>query len=366
MPRLVIVSLGQLGGTLLESIARRQTFDEIIVATRNVDYAETKANNARIGAAIEGVYPTIEVHAFDLNAPQAAQDLASFAPDVLFAAPSMMPWWQLDAVEPDSALANTLRDAPFATFMACHLAPMVRFRDAFVASGLRCPWIGASYPDVVNHLLACTGEAPTCGVGNVLEAVPKIQLVTARALGVQPAAIDVRLVAQHAFEYHCYADKRTNAQPPYLLEVFHAGDDVTELANQHLFEPYPIPYDLDFNRITTSACLPVLEGLTSTSPVHTHVPAPLGRLGGYPVTLTKDSVQLDLPSGWSEEQARTTNERSLPFDGIEEVTADGVVIFSASTADALEVLSGTRVAQMSVTDAADIAQALVARVSGGG
>lgn len=347
MTRLVIVSLGELGGAVLERLARDAAFDEIVVATRSVARAAAKVNNARIGAAIEGRYPALRVEAFDLNASDAGARLRALAPDVAFAAPSLLPWWALERLpEPQRARAAAV---PFGGFVACHLAPMLRLREAWVASGLTCPWVGASYPDVVNAVLAAGGAAPSCGVGNVAEAVPKAQFAVAAALGVPAGEVRVRLVAQHALEYFLYRagpPGEGEALPPFLLEARHGERDVSDLASTHLFDPCPIPYALDFNLLTASAAGVLLPALVGETPLATHVPAPGGRLGGYPVRVSRRGVALDLPAAWTAELAEATNRASLAWDGIAEIEGDGTIVFTEATARALRDLLGRAVERL--------------------
>ena len=360
MARLVIVSLGTLSGTLLEVAARRARFDEIVVASSDLEKAEAKANNARIGAALEGQYPCITPARFDMYAPDAAARLRDFGADVLFAAPSMMPWWRLQSLS--AGQRAWLADAPFATFMACHLAPMLHLRDVVVAAGIEQPWIGASSPDVVNAVLQRTGSAPLCGTGNVAEVVPKVALSLGHKLNTCPSTFDIRLVAQHAFEYYCYGAGSERA-PPYLLSASRGEEDLTELARAHLFTPYPFPYQLDFNLVTVSATNTVLEALLQDEPVPTHVPAPSGLVGGYPVLISRHGIELNLPSCWTEQQAIDINCRSLPFDGIENIAPDGTLHFTDECANAIEQLIGAKTSQLRPDHARALAHALVAALA---
>ncbi len=363
MSRLLLISAGELTGTVLELMARRGDFDEIILASRSERRARAKANNARIGAAIEGVFPDIRGVAFDLNDPGAGAQLAALAPDVVFAAPSQMPWWALKRLE--EPLAALTRAVPFAGFMAFHLAPMLALRKAWVASGLSCPWVGASYPDVVNHVLACSGPAPTCGVGNLLEAVPKVRFVAAEKLGVDPAAVSVKLIAQHAFEYYLYSDGNAGNPPPFLLEAKVNDRDITGEIIGALFAPCPIPYGLDLNLITASATCGVLAALAGETPVATHLPAPGGRLGGYPVTVSRQGVALDLAETWTLAQAEEVNRAALPWDGIADIDGNGVVTFTDKTAAALQDLLGRPVATLAPQGAGSLADELYAVLAKG-
>lgn len=345
MARLLLVSLGVLNGMLLEAAARAEEFDEIVVAGRSADYTARKIANARIGAGVEGRFPAIRFVPFDLTEKGAGRALAGIAPDVTVAAPSLLPWWAVDRLE--GPAGETARAAPFATFMACHLAPLLAFRDRWVESGLDSPWFNLSYPDVVNAVLARTGPGPLCGMGNVIEAIPKVRFVLAEREGVRPEAIEVRLVAQHALEYHFYAEPPRDDgpegapdYPPYLIEARIAGRLIAPPDPEALFAPYPIPYDLDFNGLTVSAAMVVLKAALGETPTPTHVPGPEGRIGGYPVRLSRAGLTLDLAEGWTEARAVASNEASLPYDGIAAVERDGAVRFSDATARSLRDLLG--------------------------
>ena len=88
MSRLLLISLGQLNGHILEAVARSGRFAEILVAGRDPARGLRKTNQARIGAALEGHYPTINFVELDVNKASAAATLRKIAPDVALAAPT--------------------------------------------------------------------------------------------------------------------------------------------------------------------------------------------------------------------------------------------------------------------------------------
>ena len=149
---------------------------------------------------------------------------------------------------------------PFAGWLACNLAPMLKLAAVWGESGLSCPWVGAAYPDVVNAILAAIGPAPTVGCGNIAEAIPKIRFAAAAATGAPPQDVEVRLVAEHALEFRHYAEPGAEL-PPYLLQARWGERDVTAEALAGLTRPMPIPYDLDFNLLTASATVGLLAAL---------------------------------------------------------------------------------------------------------
>ena len=358
MARLLLISLGKLTGALLEAAARDDSFDTIIIAGRQSDYGRAKANQARIGAALEGHFPEIIFERFDFNEPGAAELLKRFAPDVAFAAPSLLPWWKV-AVSPNAKA----KGMPFAAWLPCNLAPMLKLASVWGESGLTCPWVGAAYPDVVNAILAAIGPAPTVGCGNIAEAIPKIRFAVAAATGAPPKEVAVKLVAEHALEFRHYAEPGGASLPPYLLQARWGARDVTAEAAAGLTRPMPIPYDMDFNLLAASATVGLLAALAGGAPIETHAPSPNGLLGGYPIQVSRGKVELDLPAEWSLEEALAVNRRSLPFDGIAEIESGGLVHFTDQTAAALRALLGRPVDRLKPEEAPTHAAELLLAIS---
>ncbi len=364
MSRLLLISLGQLNGHILEAVARSGAFAEILVAGRDPARGLRKTNQARIGAAIEGQYPAINYVELDVNNVSAAAILRKIAPDVALAAPSMLPWWRIDRLT--GARAEAAHAVPFAGWIACHLAPMLAVRRAWADSGLDVPWVGASYPDVVNPILHRSGPGPVCGVGNIDEMVPKIRIAVAAEIGCEPGSVDVRLVAQHALEYFVYRDVETPAEeaPPFMLHAEVDGRDVSDVGARAMLRPFPIPYQLDFNLLTASSARELLPALAGHGKVHMHVPAPSGLTGGYPVRVEAGCVSLELPAGWTRDEAVASNIASLPWDGLQSIEADGTAIFTTATSQALFDLTGKHYQSLAPDNAAAMAAELVAATAG--
>ena len=331
-PSLLILSLGELGTCMLEAAVRSGLFETIIVASRNGAKAAERANNAIIGAGIEGYFPKVFAEELDFNARDFASKLRKIEPDYLFTAPSLLPWWKAE---------NSAIKLPFAGYTALHLSLMSVLRDQLVDANVNTFWIGASYPDVINAVLNRTGFGPDCGIGNVQEPIPKIQRHVAERTGCAPHDVQVQLVAQHAFEYYVLNVVEAATLPPYLLKATINGEDVSALAHEALCRPFPFPYDLHFNRVTASAGIQALRALTSDKPHHIHLPGIGDLIGGYPVTASRSGIQLNLPAEWSRSEAIATNEASLTWDGIEGVSSDGTIIYAEDTLAGLHNLLGS-------------------------
>ena len=351
-PTLLILSLGELSTALLECVARSDLFSKIVVGSRSRIKAVHRANNAIIGAGIEGYYPIIEAEEFDIDQPSFVHNLRRVNPDIIFTAPSLMPWWKLDGSNKPSL--------PFAGYMSLHLSLMTKFRDRIGEANTGALWIGASYPDVINPVLNRSGFGPECGIGNIQEPIPKIKAGVARHLGCSPSAVSIHLVAQHAFEYFVLNDNAGQELPPYLLKATVNGQDHTALANKVLREPFGFPYDLHFNRVTASAGLVALRALTSSTDVDIHLPGVKDLIGGYPVTVSRSKIDISLPPEWSLDQALEANTQSLKWDGIQLIENDGTVVFTEATQQAFHKLLGMSFERLSMSNVEAQANAILA------
>ena len=56
-PTLLFISMGELATHLLEAVARTDMFDTIVVASRDLEKAKKRANNAVLGAGNRRIFP---------------------------------------------------------------------------------------------------------------------------------------------------------------------------------------------------------------------------------------------------------------------------------------------------------------------
>ena len=93
------------------------------------------------------------------------------------------------------------------------------------------------------------------------------------------------------------------------------------------------------------------------------MPAPAGRPGGYPVTVSRAGIELDLPDGLSETDAIAINAVAARWDGIEMIAHDGTLTFTAAVSDELERMVGLRIKRITLDEQQAVADELAARLS---
>jgi hypothetical protein len=364
--KLLLIGLGQLTGAVLDAVARDGRFAQIVLACRDAELGRAKVLAARIGAALEGEFPRIEFVPLDFNTASAPETLKRIAPDVAFAAPSLLPRRRVRTGDPK------LRALPTGIWIACHLAPMLRLRDAWEKSGLSAPWVAASEPDLVNAILHLTGIGPTAGSGGIATCIPRIRFLAAQQAKAPVQEITVRLVAGAALA-DCLSGywgagegsakaAASQSWPPFMLRVTWHGQDITLAVRDKLKAKVPALAEADRSRIAASATLDLLAALGDDGLHELHVPTPNGLVGGYPVKINRRGAEVDLPAAWELDQALGINATALAYDGVAALDKDGSVTYTDRGIAAFHSLLGERVERLRPQNAQSLAEKLVAAV----
>lgn len=359
--RILLIGLGGLGATILELLARQEPAAYIVAAARNADRGMRRCNLARLGAMAQGYRPRIGFQPLDLTDPgRVAEVVHDTAPTVILSTASMLTWWLPDLLpEPQ---ATRIRAAGFGAWLPVHFTLTRKLMEAVRAAGYAGHTVTAPFPDVVNHMLGRIDLAPTCGIGNLDEIVPKLQRLAAERLGIWPDLPRVTLVAHHALESAVYGGWG-NDPPPYFLRIEHAGRDVTtEIdAASLLFAPYELPAGPVTHFLTAGSAVRLIQALHRDKELYLHAPAPGGLPGGYPVLVSSAGVRPAPIDGLPLDAAVRINERSHPFDGIAQIEEDGSAVFCPETVAVLREELGYDCDRLAPDEAEDRAHELIER-----
>ncbi len=364
--KILLFGLGGLGRVTLEYLARLPVVGEIIVGSRNVSRGEARCNLARLTAAAQGFFPKIRFIPLDLTEiKQVAEILVQEDPDVILTTATRMTWWLPDLLPKEAR--RQLDQAGFGVWLPIHLDLSMRLMEAVSQANFQGNTLIGPYPDVACPVLAAIGMTPTCGVGNLAEIVPKIQLRAANLLSVGPGKVEVSLVAHHALENYTYSDHgrapEKSARPPYYLRIMNGGVDVTSELDltELLFSSYPIPDGPETHALTAGTTARLVSALLTEGTHRVHAPGPRGYPGGYPIVFQNGSLQISLPPDITLDEAISINTVSHPFDGINRIEPDGTVVFKPESAEVLRSLFGYSCSRLPPAEVADRATELIAR-----
>lgn len=361
---LLIVGLGELGGIVLEYLARVPNLGcRIVAADVNDDSGLRKVNSAVHGASYWGLYPEIEFAKVDLsNVDMTATLLATWKPDVVFNATTIASWWVVGLLPKDVHDRLYTLGAGGGSWTAPHLPLTYKLMLAVKQAGIEPVVVNGSYPDVVNPVLAKVGLAPTVGIGNLDLAVPPIQQLVALRFGVPMRDVTVYLVAHHFHSYNITRHGHTKGVPCFL-KICVGGVDVTSRIDiRELLRQVPDrsrrPVGVASTYITAGSASKNILAVLADSQELTHAPGPCGLPGGYPVRLSASGVRLALPEGLTTEEAVRINEAGQRAEGVERIENDGTVVFTDTTRAVIKEIVGFDCPRLPVKDAEEIAREL--------
>ena len=360
-PTVMLVGLGDLGGVVLEMLVREPRIGRIVVGSIKAEEAQARCNLARLAAIAQGYDPTVTFVPLDINdTDSVAGTVTRESPDIVLNTATLQTWWLPDALpEPQAKL---LKSAGFGVWLPAHLHLAMKLMEALRDAGCGGVVLNAPFPDVVNCVLGRIHLAPTCGVGNLGEIVPKLRLLAAERLAVELEDLTVLLVAHHALERYALWGT-AGERPPYFLRIEYGGADVTPEVEGHdlLFSAFPLSAGTAIHFLTAATTVRLIQALCSSDETLLHVPGPDGLPGGYPVLAHEGGVELLPVAGLSRDDAVAINERSHRFDGIDRIEADGTVVFRPESAAVMRDVLGYDCQRLPPHDVEQRSAELIAR-----
>jgi len=332
---LMIVGLGDLGGHVLEFLARVKNIPRIVTADVNKDLGYRKTNSAIMGAAQMGYFPDIEFVQLDLfNVDKTAKLLEEIKPTVIYNSVTLQSWWVITQL-PQHAY-KAIDEARFAPWYPMHFFPAHKLMQAVKKSGIKTHVVNAAFPDLVNPALHKIGLGPTVGIGNIDNVVACLRLVASRMFGVPLRGVTLYMVCPHYFSY--YASRYGNdGGSRYYLKILIDDKDMTPKIDRKAFlsnlttlgtrPPGPGAHPV----VASSACK-IIRGILFDTKELGHAPGPIGLPGGYPVRLSATGVEVFLPEGLSLEEAIKINNEGQVLEGVESIKDDGTILLTDEAA----------------------------------
>ena len=325
----MIVGLGDLGGWVLEFLARCQCVQRIVTADIREEWGKAKTMTAAVGASQQGFNNRLEFHKLDVNdIDRTAELLNSVQPDVLYSGTTLQSWW-VPYLFPDD-IALKAKSAGIGPLVAGHMPLVYKLMKAVKKSGIKTRVLNNSLPDVINPVLWRNGLGPEIGSGNSDLVMEDIRQKICYELNVPPQEIAVYLYTAHPM---CM--QATMKDIPFLMKIYVAGMDITSKYDARelvrgfasLYMPAKMTTWLAHPRVAASAVKNIMAMMNGTNEL-TNLPGPNGLPGGYSVRVGAKGTEVALPEGITLEEAIQVNLEGLKFDGIEEIKDDGTIVFT--------------------------------------
>jgi hypothetical protein len=346
-PAIMIVGVGNLAVNLLSMLLSNPATSNVILAGRDIDQLKRRANLARFAAFNLGVASAPRLVELDLwNKDRTAEVLANLKPDIIFMAASLQSWRVITQLPKE--VFEALDEAQFGPWLPMHLALNYNRMQSVRASGITTKVVNAAFPDAVGPVLAKVGLAPYIGIGNVANIVPALTFSAAMLLNVPTQDVELRLTTQHYFSH--YVPRFGHAgNGRYHLSVKSRGQHVSDIGG------------VDGQLLTAASAARIVNAMVQDTPVLAHAPAPMGLPGGYPVKISSKEVLVDLDGQISMDEAILINNDCQRADGIDAISDDGTVTFSAREMAVMRKMIGYHCSKMKLADVSMHAEELGAK-----
>lgn len=324
----MLVGTGEVGGYLLEFLARDELEIDLFAADIDLATVQGKVDNAVFGAALHHRHPrigTLEIDLLDVD--RTAELLADLQPDVVVNCAVLQTWHVIRRL-PD-AVYERLSAAGLGAWLPVQLTLAMKLAQALERSGVPARYVNTSLSDLTNPVLGAMGIPPTIGIGNVAVIEAAVRTVVAETLERPRTEIAIKLVAHHV-HWVTWREAGYREGAPYFMKILAGGEDVTERFDTLDLMKRAIlryPSGTSFSAVSASSALHNLKALLSEVPIATHSPGPNGLPGGYPVVLSRRGAEVDLPAEIDLDQAIALNNEAQTFDGVRQIGPDGRVHF---------------------------------------
>ena len=329
--RVLILGAGDAGFKIAEGLAAGGAIGHLILADRD---CRRLAAPAAFLTDCSGVGVTLaEVDGLDQG--QLEDLLKGARADLIVQSAALIgPWATIGKQDP---IAKALARAGLGLQLPAQLPILMTLMTALRSLGLATPVANLSLPDISHALLATRGLAPTIGLGNASICLLRVRAALRAemdAAGRKDTPLPLlRVVAHHSHVYGVMQgtppEDAADRPQVFLGEDARRRDDLA-YAGQAV-PPGPV-----YNVITAASALPVLRALLpGAAPSRFSAPAPHGRLGGYPLRISREAVSLDLPGNTDLERVEALQRRMTAADGIAAIVDDGTVHFTANAAAAV-------------------------------
>lgn len=325
MSKVLLIGPGGVGTRLACEIAALAGVSDLVLGGRS-EARLAAAQEASLAAAPDARLRVVQLDVSEVE--RTAEVLASENPDVIVMCASLRSAWDLLCRSDEAATAIT--SAGLAVRLPYMLTLPLALMQAVTDARITAPVANLCFPDVTGPVLATQGLAPTVGLGNV----GMLLLRAAEAARLDPRQDLIRVIGHHAQMFTAAQGVRPSAgeAPPrtYVGDPPHRADDLP-------YRPAPRQPGSDFDALTVSASVPVIEALLpGSAPLRWSVPAPNGLPGGYPVRLEGPTVTMDLPEDITLEGAVALNSSWARGDGIESIDSDGTVHMTQAAREAVD------------------------------
>lgn len=341
----MIVGLGDLGGWVLEFLARSNGLSKIITADTREEYGLHKTHCVASGASMQGYYKNIEFCRVDINdIDGTAELLKNTQPDLIYSTATLQSW-RVRLLFPKDILGK-FASVGGGPLIPLQMALIYKLMQAVKKSGITTHVLNNSAPDFVNPVLWRNGFGPTLGAGNLQFLLEQMRHKISNLEKVPICDVTVFGVGIHAV----VAQDPRKEHVPYFMKFMVRDMDVTHkydldslIAEQWLASPPATQISWLIHPLVAASAVRNILGIINNTNELSHAPGPNGLIGCYPVRLSVKGVDVVLPEELTLEEAVNINSKGLKWDGYDEIKDDGTMVFTEEACNVYKKLLGINI-----------------------
>ena len=338
----MIIGLGDLGGWVLEFLARCNGVSRIVAADIRQEYGFHKTRCAAFGASIQGYSRNIEFRKVDLNDIDGTTKLLEdIQPDFVYTAATLQSW-RVRLLFPKD-IAGKFESVGGGPLIPLQMLLIYKLMQALKKSSINAYVLNNSAPDFINPVLWRNGLGPTLGAGNMQFLVEQLRHKVSKLENVPISDVTIFAVGIHAV----VAQDPRKEHVPYFMKLMVRDKDVTSkydlnslLAEEWLARPPGTQVSWLLHPLVAASAVRNMLGIMNDTNEISHAPGPNGLVGCYPVRLNAKGVEVVLPEELTLEKAMKINTDGLKWDGYEEIGRDGTMVFTENACKVYSELLG--------------------------
>lgn len=362
----MMFGIGDLGGWILEFLARSEGINTIITCDVREEWPRMKTESAAIGAGQEGYNKTIKFEKCDVNDIDATAGLLKkYNPDMIYSGMTLAGWLEIRPIA--KAVANFYRGT--ACLISLNLVLVSKLMKARKKAEITAPVLNNSFPDGTNPVLWRNGLGPLVGGGNIDLVVGEIRRRVSVDENVPISDVIVYLICDHAVVPQGAYVKGTKISVPYFLKVLIGDRDITSkydidklILDSALMGSLPSQTSQLNHPSVAASSVKNIKAVINDTNEFTHAPGPKGLPGGYPIRISAKGVEIVLPEGVTLEEAIKINVDGIKHEGVEEIKDDGTVVLTDEAYGIQKELFGFDWREMRFADMEDIAKEALAAI----
>jgi len=362
----MLFGLGDLGGWVLEFLARQSGASTIITLDNREQWGVLKTHGAAAGAGHMGYNKTIEFEKCDLfDIDRTAEIISKYKPDLIYSSAALMSPQVPRYLPPEQ---HQMMEKIIGHMIPAHLTLIYNLMRAIKKSGIIAPVINNSMPDITNPMLWRNGLGPVIGAGNLDIVVADIKRHVSIKENVPITEITVYLVAEHSWSSQIFNLEKGAKSAPYFLKIMLGDKDITGKYDSDstplkcIIVGYKTTQSSWIIRPTVASCaVRIIEAMLNDTNELNHAPGPNGLIGGYPVRVGANGVEVVLPEGITMEEAIELNMNTQKLEGIEKIEDDGTLVLTDEACEIANEILGINWNEIKVADIEDMAKELLAK-----